>query len=118
MCSSLTWNGVGYYGTTNHKDKLDPALLRPGRMDMHILLSYCTFPVVKKLSMNYLDLRHDHVLFREIEDTMASSPNLSITPAMVSEILISNQNDPDTALQQVLSSIQKLSSSTDLTEES
>jgi len=22
--------------TTNHKDKLDPALLRPGRADLHI----------------------------------------------------------------------------------
>ncbi|QHN96351.1 hypothetical protein S245_063250 [Arachis hypogaea] len=29
--------------TTNHKERLDPALLRPGRMDMHIHLSYCTF---------------------------------------------------------------------------
>ncbi|KAL6222307.1 hypothetical protein ACLB2K_005699 [Fragaria x ananassa] len=28
--------------TTNHKDKLDPVLLRPGRMDLHIHLSYCT----------------------------------------------------------------------------
>lgn len=29
--------------TTNHKEKLDPALLRPGRMDMHVHLSYCSF---------------------------------------------------------------------------
>ncbi|KAI5319627.1 hypothetical protein L3X38_039335 [Prunus dulcis] len=28
--------------TTNHKDRLDPALLRSGRMDVHIHLSYCT----------------------------------------------------------------------------
>ncbi|XP_052203896.1 AAA-ATPase At2g18193-like isoform X2 [Diospyros lotus] len=28
--------------TTNHKDRLDPALLRPGRMDLHIHMSYCT----------------------------------------------------------------------------
>ncbi|KAJ0796060.1 putative P-loop containing nucleoside triphosphate hydrolase [Helianthus annuus] len=26
--------------TTNHKEKLDPALLRPGRMDVHINMSY------------------------------------------------------------------------------
>ncbi|KAI3849094.1 hypothetical protein MKW98_029019, partial [Papaver atlanticum] len=26
--------------TTNHKEK--PSLLRPGRMDMHIHMSYCT----------------------------------------------------------------------------
>ena len=28
--------------TTNHKDRLDPALLRPGRMDLHVHMSYCT----------------------------------------------------------------------------
>ncbi|CAA0809717.1 P-loop containing nucleoside triphosphate hydrolases superfamily protein [Striga hermonthica] len=28
--------------TTNHIEKLDPALLRSGRMDMHIHMSYCT----------------------------------------------------------------------------
>ncbi|KAK1365673.1 hypothetical protein POM88_041234 [Heracleum sosnowskyi] len=28
--------------STNHKDRLDPALLRPGHMDMHINMSYYT----------------------------------------------------------------------------
>ncbi|KAL3720435.1 hypothetical protein ACJRO7_005281 [Eucalyptus globulus] len=28
--------------TTNHKEKLDPALLRPRRMDVHVHMSYCT----------------------------------------------------------------------------
>ncbi|KAJ6367141.1 hypothetical protein OIU77_003506 [Salix suchowensis] len=28
--------------TTGHKENPDPALLRPGRMDMHIHMSYCT----------------------------------------------------------------------------
>ncbi|KAL6840729.1 hypothetical protein ACP4OV_029593 [Aristida adscensionis] len=27
--------------TTNYKERLDPALLRPGRMDMHIYMGYC-----------------------------------------------------------------------------
>ncbi|KAJ7519407.1 hypothetical protein O6H91_20G037100 [Diphasiastrum complanatum] len=47
--------------TTNHIDKLDPALMRSGRMDMHILMSHCTFPAFKILAPNYL-----HILSRAI----------------------------------------------------
>ncbi|MED6148685.1 hypothetical protein PIB30_055219 [Stylosanthes scabra] len=45
----MRWNqaydaaDVTLSGLLNHKEKLDPALLRPERMDMHIHLSYCTF---------------------------------------------------------------------------
>ncbi len=28
--------------TTNHREKLDPALLRPGRADVHVLLNYAS----------------------------------------------------------------------------
>lgn len=28
--------------TTNHREKLDPALLRPGRADVHIELNYAS----------------------------------------------------------------------------
>jgi len=28
--------------TTNHKENLDPALLRPGRCDKHVYLDYAT----------------------------------------------------------------------------
>ena len=38
--------------TTNHKDPLDPALLRPGRMDMHLHMSYCTMDGFKLLASN------------------------------------------------------------------
>lgn len=35
--------------TTNHKEKLDPALLRPGRIDLSIKLNYATKFQVQKL---------------------------------------------------------------------
>ncbi|XP_024164198.2 AAA-ATPase At3g50940 [Rosa chinensis] len=65
--------------TTNYKDKLDPALLRPGRMDVHIHMSYCTVNGFKILASRYLDI-HDHPLFAEIEGLMQTT---EVTPAQV-----------------------------------
>jgi chaperone BCS1 len=42
--------------TTNHIDKLDPALIQKGRMDMHIEFSYCKFEAFKVLAKNYLEI--------------------------------------------------------------
>ena len=53
--------------TTNDKDKLDPALLRPGRMDVHVHMSYCTIDGFKLLATNYLKIEGDHQLYRQIE---------------------------------------------------
>ena len=51
--------------TTNHKEKLDPALIRRGRMDKHIEMSYYRFEGFKVLIINYLDVI-EHELFVEI----------------------------------------------------
>ena len=55
--------------TTNHIEKLDSALIRRGRMDMHIELSYCGCEAFKVLAKNYLDLE-SHSLFGEIESLL------------------------------------------------
>lgn len=39
--------------TTNHKEKLDPALLRPGRCDIHLELCNATFPMIKGLFLKF-----------------------------------------------------------------
>ncbi|KAL2333734.1 hypothetical protein Fmac_014947 [Flemingia macrophylla] len=83
--------------TTNHKERLDPALLRPGRMDMHIHLSYCTFHAFKVLASNYLDINtsSDHHLFGEIEGLIEDT---QITPAQVAEEFMKSE-DAEVALQ-------------------
>lgn len=88
--------------TTNHKDRLDPALLRPGRMDMHIHLSFCTFPAFKCLAFNYLQIE-DHPLFSAVEDRLSGSAEM--TPADISEILIGSLDDPLKALNAVISAL-------------
>ncbi|XP_059670817.1 AAA-ATPase At2g18193-like [Cornus florida] len=80
--------------TTNHKDRLDPALLRPGRMDMHIHMSYCTIQGFKLLASNYLGINDQHRLFGEIENLIE---NVEVTPAEVAEELMKSE-DTDAAL--------------------
>ncbi|XP_028788461.1 protein HYPER-SENSITIVITY-RELATED 4-like [Neltuma alba] len=70
--------------TTNHKEKLDPAFLRPGRMDVHIHMSFCTPSMFRQLTFNYLQLHH-HPLFSQIEEAILAT---HITPAEVAGQLL------------------------------
>nr|XP_010933968.2 AAA-ATPase ASD, mitochondrial isoform X1 [Elaeis guineensis] len=79
--------------TTNHIEKLDPALIRRGRMDKHIEMSYCCFEAFKVLARNYLDVE-SHPLFDTIRDLMEE---VKITPADVAENLMRKSVDDNAA---------------------
>ncbi|KAJ0550501.1 putative AAA+ ATPase domain, ATPase, AAA-type, core, AAA-type ATPase domain-containing protein [Helianthus annuus] len=79
--------------TTNRKDELDPALIRPGRMDLHIHMSYCTPSAFHMLASNYLNITEHHY-FEEIENLLSE---VEVTPAEVAEQLLKD-DDPDIAL--------------------
>ncbi|KAL8467592.1 hypothetical protein ACS0TY_031001 [Phlomoides rotata] len=70
--------------TTNYVERLDPALIRRGRMDKHIEMSYCSFEGFKVLAKNYLELEW-HDLFPRIESLLGE---VKITPADVAENLM------------------------------
>ena len=79
--------------TTNDKVRLDPALLRPGRMDMHIYMGYCTPESFRILAKNY-HLIDYHAMYPEIEKLI---DEVMVTPAEVAEVLMRN-DDADVAL--------------------
>ncbi|KAH7446348.1 hypothetical protein KP509_01G052300 [Ceratopteris richardii] len=82
--------------TTNHIEKLDAALIRSGRMDMHIHLSFCGFEAFKVLAKNYLKLK-DHALFEEVRAVMEED-GVCMTPADITEVLTRERRDAEQAL--------------------
>ncbi|TKY55847.1 mitochondrial chaperone bcs1 [Spatholobus suberectus] len=95
--------------TTNHKDKLDPALLRPGRMDVHVHMSYCTPCGFRQLASNYLGIK-EHSLFRQIEEAIQET---QVTPAEVAEQLLKSR-DIENSLEQLIDFLRKKKESQEL----
>lgn len=87
--------------TTNYIEKLDKALLRAGRMDKHIHMSWCGFPAFQTLARNNLGLEW-HDLFPEIEAAIA---NKAIAPAEVSELMLKKKRNPTAALEGLLDTL-------------
>lgn len=91
--------------TTNYKERLDPALLRPGRMDMHIHMSFLTPCAFKILAFNYLKIEiESHDLFPQIEELLKE---LEVTAAEVAEELMKSTDDADIALQGLIEFLKK-----------
>ncbi|PIM97228.1 AAA+-type ATPase [Handroanthus impetiginosus] len=74
--------------TTNHKDRLDPALLRPGHMDMHVHMSYCTFSGFEILASNYLGIK--------------SHSKLDAIERMIAKVELMKSQDVEIALDKVV----------------
>ncbi|KAF8011101.1 hypothetical protein BT93_J1652 [Corymbia citriodora subsp. variegata] len=84
--------------TTNPKEKLDSAILRPGRMDVHVHMSYCTRCGFRLLACNYLGI-DCHELLDQIESLIMAA---RVTPAKVAEQLMKS-DEPEVALRDIVS---------------
>ncbi|XP_057807611.1 AAA-ATPase At4g30250-like [Salvia miltiorrhiza] len=89
--------------TTNHRDAVDPALLRCGRMDVHVSLGTCGMHAFRALARNYLGL-DSHALFDAVESCVGAGG--ALTPAQIGEILLRNRRDADVAVKAVVAAMQ------------
>ncbi|KAM7269727.1 hypothetical protein ACFE04_025224 [Oxalis oulophora] len=104
------WSSVGderiIVFTTNYKEKLDPALLRPGRMDKHIHMGYCCPNGFRVLAKNYLGIKCNHHLFPEIDELLG---DVKATPAELAEELLKKNSDIDASLQGLIDFLKRKS---------
>ncbi|KAK2992779.1 hypothetical protein RJ640_023292, partial [Escallonia rubra] len=94
--------------TMNGKDQVDPTVLRPGRIDVHIQFPLCDFSAFKNLANSHLGLK-EHKLFPQVEEIFQTGASLS--PAEIGEIMISNRSSPTRALKSVITALQTNSDS-------
>lgn len=101
--------------TTNHVEKLDPALIRRGRMDKHIELSYCSFEAFKVLAKNYLNVE-SHELLGEIQELIRDA---KISPADVAENLMpkSREEEVEKSLRRLIRSLEELKKAAEMEKE-
>lgn len=77
--------------TTNHPEKLDPALLRPGRCDLKIHVKMCDGESIKELFKIYFGSDMSRTDFELLKD-------YPLTPADVTSVFLTNRLSPDTAI--------------------
>ena len=74
--------------TTNYPEKLDKALIRPGRIDINLEVGYCDTSMIEEMFKFFYD-KDLQLNNKEIKN--------NITPAQLNKILLDNFNDSENA---------------------
>jgi DNA polymerase III delta prime subunit len=81
--------------TTNHIEVIDPALIRPGRVDMIIEFKFCTKAIIQEMFESFYEQKFDSSKFAKITD-------YKISPAVVNQYLFKNMTKPDNAIEELI----------------
>lgn len=90
---TLEANGRILIITTNFPERIDRALIRPGRIDMIVHFQKCTLAVLNEMVTSFYD--------KEVVLTDTSLDG-KWTPAEVNQILFRNFEDPDAGVRELV----------------
>ena len=79
--------------TTNHKDVLDPALIRPGRADLHVEFDYATREQAARLFKQFFPQSSPQAAER-----FSAIAARKVTMAQIQGILLQHKNSPENAI--------------------
>ncbi|CAL8118677.1 unnamed protein product [Orchesella dallaii] len=87
--------------TTNYKDRLDPALIRPGRVDFQALITYCSQNQIQQLFYNFYPECSQAQAENFVNQLKVLGIDQSVSPAVLQGYFLMYKNSPDTAIENV-----------------
>jgi SpoVK/Ycf46/Vps4 family AAA+-type ATPase len=81
--------------SSNHYYDLDPALIRPGRIDITMELSYASRQIIGEMVQHFFKRSIDETVLTKIEDKFYS-------PAEIVNIYLNHKNDYNTFLERLV----------------
>ena len=89
-------DGRMIFMTTNYRDNLDPALLRPGRADRHFKLDYSSKNQLEKYFLNFYNEGSEY-----LKDFLDKVPENRISIAELQGFFLNYKNDPKEAVKNI-----------------
>ena len=79
--------------SSNHPERIDRALIRPGRIDMIVHFQKCSTEILKQMVNSFYD--------QQFDDWTTNELNYKWSPAEVNQILFRNFKTPETAMKEL-----------------
>ena len=76
--------------TSNHIDKIDPALKRPGRIDLHIKMKSINFNILNQMYNYYFN---NYIDENKINKSIKNIEKYNITPAEITNLLVNSDDE-------------------------
>lgn len=84
--------------TTNHPEKLDPAIMRPGRIDYKVFIGNATLYQVEKMFLKFYPGEEE--LCKTFVDSIEKL-NISVSTAQLQGLFVMNKDQPEIALKMI-----------------